>query len=509
MMGEIRFYASLFRRRLGWFLLAVFLCTGTGVGVAVSLPPVFAASAKMVVESEKIPDELAASTVETQALEHLQIIQQRVLSREALLDMAGRLDIYGGKRPAPDVIVSDLRRRITFDIEGGQNRPRDPVTATTLTVAFEAGTAVMSAAVANELVTRVLSEDVDMRTTVARQTLEFFDQEVSRLQQNLSESGATLLSFQQENQDVLPETRELRAARMAAIQTELSRIERESSDMRRERERLTRLHESVRRREGRPSVESSYEARQIAALRETLATLPPGDPGADDISARIVSLTNRLEAQGGAASGQTAFHRHRDDIDARLAEQDATRLRLLDELEELRIGLTLAPLKAAELATLERDQANLRALYEQALEAKALAETGDAIEALSKGQRIAVIEQAAIPRVPDRPNRKIVAVAGAAGGILLGLLVVVALELRLGFLRRPVDLERRLGITPIATLPIIADWEEAPRTGRSWQRRITVATAAVIVLALVAAMLTGHLPGPAEIAARLDRADFI
>ncbi|WP_339643899.1 lipopolysaccharide biosynthesis protein [Jannaschia helgolandensis] len=507
MMAEIRFYASLFRRRLGWFLLALFLSTGTGVAVAVSLPPVFAAKARLVVESEKIPDELAASTVQTQAFEHLEIIEQRILSREALLDMSNRLAIYGDVRPAPDQIVEDLRKRITYKIEGGQPRPRDPVKATMLILGFEAETAVMSAAVANELVTRVMAEDVDMRTTVARQTLEFFDQEVSRLQQQLSQSGATLLSFQQENQDVLPQTRELRQSRTAAIEMELMQLERDTDDLRRERERLTRLNESVRRREGTPG--AGYEMRQVAALRETLDNLPSGDPGADDIAQRIAALTRRIEAHGTGTGNRTAFQRRRDDIDSQVDENDARRIDLIDELERLRIGLAVAPVKAAELASLERDHENLRQLYDQALESKAVAETGDAIEALSKGQRIGIIEQASIPRVPDRPNRKIVAIAGLVGGVLLGLLIVVGLELRLGFLRRPVDLQRRLGITPIATLPFISELGDAPaHMGRSLQRKLAIAAAAIVLMAVIGAMLSGHLPGPTEIAARIDRIEF-
>ncbi|CTQ49343.1 GumC family protein [Jannaschia donghaensis] len=508
MMNEIRFYGSLFRRRLGWFLLTVMVLTGTGLAVAVSLPPVYAAKARLVVESEKIPDELAASTVQTQALEHLQIIQQRLLSRENLLDMANRLQVYGSDRPAPDQVVSDMRKRITLDITGGQPRPRDPVKATILLVGFEADTAVMSAAVANELVTRVMAEDVDMRTTVARQTLEFFDQEVSRLNQQLSQSGAVLLSFQQENQDLLPATRDLRQTRLAAIEAELSRIDRDTGDMRRERERLTRLHESVRRREGRPDI--GYEARQIAALRETLSNLPADDPGADEIARRIDALSRRLDATGGTEVGRTAYHRHRDEIDARIAEEDARRIALIDELERLRTGLALAPVKSAELASLERDHNNLQSLYEQALDAKALAETGDAIESLSKGQRIGIVEQASIPRVPDRPNRKLVAAAGAAGGIFVGLLVVILLELRLGFLRRPVDLERRLGITPIATLPIIDDSRPKPiRAGRSLQRKLCVGVAALIAVAVAGGIVSGYLPAPSEIAARLTSTDVL
>ncbi|WGH77273.1 GumC family protein [Jannaschia ovalis] len=507
-MSDVLFYLSLFKRRLPWFLLALFVCTGSGLGVAISLPPVYEAGARLVVEAEKIPDELAASTVQTAAYEHLQIIEQRVLSREALLDIANRLNVYEGERPAPDEIVEDLRERIVFTIDGAENR-RDTERATMLDIRFEAGSAVMAASVANELVTRVMAEDVEMRTSVARQTLEFFDQEVSRLQQELSASGATLMAFRQEHEEALPGTRELQLSRVADIEEELSRIARESDALKRERERLTRLHETVRRREAGSNLRaSSYEGRQIVALRETLADLPQGDPGIPEIEDRIARLSRRLDAdRNEGAGGRSAYHRHRDEIDGKLAEAAELRRLLLEELERLRGGLARAPVKAAQLASLEEDHQNLRALYNQAVEAKAMAETGDAIEALSKGQRVAVIEQAAIPRKPARPNREAVALAGSGLGVAIGLMIVVLLELRLGFLRRPVDLQRHLGIVPLATLPILAGPETLPADAVA-KRRIRPALAvafALLGLTLAGAAVGGWLPAPDDLLARAAR----
>ena len=66
------------------------------------------------------------------------------------------------------------------------------------------------------------------------------------------------------------------------------------------------------------------------------------------------------------------------------------------------------------LEALQRDYANARAQYDQAEANRARAETGDMIEALAKGQRISVIEQAIAPQAPESPNRPIVALAGLA-----------------------------------------------------------------------------------------------
>ena len=50
----------------------------------------------ILVETPQIPEELAASTVRTPAFEQLQIVQQRLLTRGHMLDIARRLDVLPG-----------------------------------------------------------------------------------------------------------------------------------------------------------------------------------------------------------------------------------------------------------------------------------------------------------------------------------------------------------------------------------------------------------------------------
>jgi hypothetical protein len=72
----------------------------------------------------------------------------------------------------------------------------------------------------------------------------------------------------------------------------------------------------------------------------------------------------------------------------------------------LKASIEATPGNAIALDTLERDYANTRAQYDAAVANKARAETGDTIEALSKGQRISVIEQAIAPREPPAPTAR-------------------------------------------------------------------------------------------------------
>ena len=161
--------------------------------------------------------------------EQLQIIQERILSRDKLLEMANDLQIYA---PAPgktattmsgDAIVEDLRNRVVINVSGGGNRGQ--AQATLVSVSFSAPTAEMSAAVTNRVVTMILEEDVAMRTSVARQTLDFFVQEVARLDQELAKSKAAIVDFQELNRTAMPDSLTFRRSQQVLEQQRLAQME--------------------------------------------------------------------------------------------------------------------------------------------------------------------------------------------------------------------------------------------------------------------------------------------
>lgn len=496
---DVKFYLSRFLRRVHYFLLLAVLGSVVGLTLARLLPPVYIAEALLVVESEQIPGDLAASTVRTQAGEQLQIIQQRILSRGTLLEMANRLQIYAtpGDGPAQlrdaDDIVEDLRERIQIVVMGG-NQPRGaPVQATLVTVSFEAPTPQMSAAVANELVTLILAENVTMRTSVARQTLEFFEREVSELDKQLTELGATILKFKEANQDALPDSLEFRRSQQAANQERLLQLGRAETELTERRARLVRMQESTGGIEPDPA-NMTPEQRQLKALRDQLssllAVLAPGNPKIRMLEAQIASLESVVAAQSGAAGngpGLSAFEIQLSDIDVQLKFVRDQQAYLGQEMERLSKSIAATPGNTSALDKLERDYANLRQQYDQAVANKAQATTGDVIEALSKGQRISVIEQAVAPREPTRPNRLVIAAAGIFGGIALGFGLVVLMEVMNRAVRRPADLVAGLNITPLAVLPYLRSQREIRR------RRLVIGLAfALVVLAVPAGLWFVH-----------------
>ena len=495
-MIDLKFYLTLFLRRLHYFLFVLTLGSVIGLTLAWMLPPVYVAEARLVVESEQIPDELAASTVRVAASEQLQIIQQRILTRETLIEMANRLQIYPQTEPArrlaADQIVDDLRDRITIETTGGAAQ------ATIVRVGFEAPIAALAATVTNEVVTLILRENVAMRTTVAGQTLEYFVQEVARLDRELANQGAAILAFKEANKEALPDSLEFRRSQQAAAQERLLQIGRDEAALADRRQGLVAIYEATGRIAAPNANDMTAEARQLQALRDQmgamLAVLSRQNPKVKLLENQITALEEIVAAQTATAAPLAPEGKQLSPLDIQLADIDRQidfladlKAQITTELEGLRATIEATPGNSIALDTLERDYANSRMQYDQAVANKARAETGDTIEALSKGQRISVIEQAIAPREPSSPNRPLIAAAGIGLGLLGGIGLIVLIELLKGAVRRPVDITAKLGITPFATLPYMRTAGQVRR-----RRNIIGLGFALVLLAIPAGLWLVH-----------------
>ena len=393
---DFRFYISLFLRRFHWFALVAILFSGAGIALARLLPTVYVAEAKLVVESEQIPDELAASTVRTEATEQLQIIQQRILTRDTLVEMANRLQIYAplpgetAKRLDADELVKDMRSRISILTTGG-TVARGPAQATLVAVSFEAPTAALAAAVTNDVVTLILKADIEMRTGSARQTLLFFEQEVARLDKELAERGAAILTFKEANKDALPDSLEFRRSQQAAGQERLLQQQRDEAELNDRRTRLVRLHDANGTvTDVTPLQQQTPEQQKLRALHDemsaALAVLSPSNPKIKLLATQIAALEKIVAAQAPAggvdAQGQqmSAYDIQLADMDGQLAYMADQTAQILAAMQALQTSIEATPGNAIALDTLQRDYEGVRTQYDQAIANKARAETGDTIE---------------------------------------------------------------------------------------------------------------------------------
>jgi polysaccharide chain length determinant protein (PEP-CTERM system associated) len=474
---DLKFYLSIFMRRSPYFIVITALFTSIGISVAMILPAEYQSQATLLIESEQIPSNLAATTVQVQAAEQLQIIEQRLMTRANLLDMANRLELYErGENEIPlsaAEIVDDMRSRTTFNTATTVAPSRRQAPATTiLTISYRSESPSTVATVANEFVTLVLQENVEIRTEQAGDTLEFFEQEVERLGTELDTQSARLLEYQSEVGVALPANLDFLRTQLNSLEADLADRSRQIAGLEDQKERLSELFQLTGGVQAAAGQQLTPLEQRLDAARQALADAEliysETNPKRTLAAARVAQLEKQVAAQVIATSDadadasaqqvsqqETIFNAQIADIDAQIELLKQEVETLTAEIAEVEDYISQAPANGVGLSKLQRDFDNIQTQYNTATARLSAAATGERIELLAKGQRISVIEQAVRPERPTKPNRALIAAGGAGAGMAVGLGLIVLLEILNQSIRRPIELNNRLGITPIAVLPYI------------------------------------------------------
>ncbi|NOD36570.1 MULTISPECIES: lipopolysaccharide biosynthesis [unclassified Ruegeria] len=497
-MGPVRYYFSIFLRRLPYFLVVATIVSAISVTVAMTLPPTYLSTMRLIVESPQIPGSLAASTVTATAGEQLQIVEQRLLTRPVLLDISRKFEILPDQANAsPDQIVNELRTKTNIRISAGRNQ------ANLMTITFEGRSGLIAAGVLNEYLTEIQKLDVEYRKERASDTLTFFEVEVDRLGGELDELSARILQFQNENAGALPASLQFRMARQGSLQATLQQTDQQIFSLQNQREKLLEIYSATGQITTVGQQPQTQAQQQLSQLRNQLdnqlGVYSESSPQIRILRARVNRLEEVVAAEQTAASPQSAPQTGNSSLNLQLAQLDSQIAALEDQravtqenLDQVTLSIDQTPANAIALAELQRDHGNIQLQYNTAVARLASASTGERIEVTSQGQRISVIEHPAVPSSPAKPNRVVLAGGGTFAGIAMGLAFIVLLELLNRAVRRPEDLISKLDVWPIATIPYVRSRGEIMRQRLTWAAIILVIM--VGVPASIWAVHTYYLP---------------
>lgn len=498
---DLKFYWSVFLRRLPYFLVVLALLSAIGITVAMILPPVYRSAASMLVEPQQIPDDLAQTTVPVNPFEQVQIIEQRLMTRANLLALADRIGLYADEPElGAGAKVTDMRERIEFigfepDVTRGPQTPG----ATIIGVAFNAPTPEYANKGANELVNIVLEENVKLRTSRADDTLQFFESEVERLQGELKRKSEEITTFKTANFEALPDSLVARRNRQILEQERLLALEREESALKNQRATAVWVFERTGRSAAIAAM--SPEEEQLEKLKSELlqqqAIYAPGSPRIRMLTSQIGALEKLVadqqasravpDANGQPAAPASSLDLELAPIDARLEFIAQDKAAIEKTLADLEASIQATPANEMTQAGLERELDNLNNQYNAAVQSLGQAKVGERIEVLSKGERFSLIEQPTVPGSPVRPQRLLIASAGVVGGLGAGLGFVVLLEMLNRSIRRPLELTEKLGIEPFATIPYIRTAGEARR-----RQSLVILALVLVAVAIPAALFAIH-----------------
>lgn len=482
---SFKFYWSLFLRRLPVMMALFLACTTLGVITAFQLPPTFSTTARLQLEAQQIPDNMVNSTVQTQDVEQLQLVQERLMTRANLIDIAQEYQVFGNNNGlTPDEVVQKMREQTRIFRSGGRDK------ATLMSISFEALGGRLAANVVNAYVTLVLEDSTKQRRERAENALSFFEQEVSRLVVDIDRKSAEIINFKNENISSLPDDLAYRQNRQTLLQERVSRLEQDSATLINQRKEIIRVFEqsgdfspTAQVTNRRLTAEESRLEQLKLELQNALAVFSDTNPKVVLLRTQVETLEKNApvaddaiddaEQEEGADERSAIMNVTLADLDQRLLNIEGELERSQVELARLETTITETATNSIKLERLDRELENIEGQYERALNNANQAQMSERLEVTARGQRITLIEGASVPQEPSGPPRNKIMAAGIGAGLGLAGGFFFLLEAFNRVLRRPADLQNRFGIIPLGVIPYMESRTEKVK-------RRTILTAAVV-----------------------------
>lgn len=420
---------GLLRRRFPVILAVTLAGCVLTVLYLLAQPRSYTAVAVLQVESPRVADPVAREVAGGPTSFRIQIIEQQIMTRDALLQLMRRHGLEAGMPGLSEAQRVFLMRK-AIQLQSVQPGPNvvggggTDVSALVVSVTFD--DPAVAAALANDIADQIVALGSARELARIDEARAFFSAEEARIAAEIVALEAEVTRFKIENVDSLPESLAPR------------------------REEASRLDEALRA--------LATQRIELEAQREALLT------------------------QGNL---RTVGQRQVEILNAQIALIDEQTSALRARRSEIETSFARAPGIEQALSRYARAMQQLNDRYAVTTRRLAEAETSRKLAENQQTERFTLLERAEPPMFPDGSGRRRLAVMGAAGALLAGLAVALALDVANPVLRTAEQMERAVGLRPFVSIPYIPTPRERARMRT--RRIVTLAAVALVVIAALAA----------------------
>jgi uncharacterized protein involved in exopolysaccharide biosynthesis len=207
---------------LGVFIVAILIA----VVAAFALPSSYRAMGTIMVESPQVLESTASRTTRNDLDERINVIKQRVMTREGLLQIINKYTLFkdnSGTRTTTE-LVDTMRSRIAVESLGSSQQGQPAIA---FIISFEDQKPEVALKVTNDLVTLFLDWNIKLRTEGATETTAFLSQESNKLKTEVDKLEEKISAYKRQNSNNLPEQLNLRTNLMARAENDLYSVERD------------------------------------------------------------------------------------------------------------------------------------------------------------------------------------------------------------------------------------------------------------------------------------------
>lgn len=493
-------YLSIVRRRAPYMTGVFILVLLIAIIVTVTVPPVYRSAGTILVESQQVPDSMVPSAIKTQLDERINVIKQRVMTRESLLQIINKHGLFKDDRSLTTTeLLEKMRARISVELINGdvtQNN-RTGKLATAFSVSFEDRHPEVAHQVAKALVTLFLDLNIKLRTEGATETTLFLTQESDKLKAEVDRLEELISAFKRRNSGNLPEQLDLRTNMLARAENDLYEVERS----------VLSTTEALRTLEAELSVAKGGmdedPSQILPKLKVELANLSAiyteSHPDIRALKRKIDVLERASETRDSKAVPVTApsqavfmIQTKIDVANARLDSLAQQKKMLQSKIAQNERAMLQTPRAAQELGVLIRDRDSAQKKYEELLGKKVNAQIAESMESESKSERFHLLEPPILPEKAFKPDRVKLFVMGFFLAIASAVGVMMALETLDKRIRGVEALTHVMGHRPLVVIPYFPIQED--EAGRKRMRMRILIAAAVSVVVVLAALHFLYMP---------------
>lgn len=306
-----------------------------------------------------------------------------------------------------------------------------------LAVRYTASDPQLAARLANSFARNFVAVRMQISTNTAKQYARWFQQQTDSVRGNLERAQAAVTSFQRSHGMVGGDALALEADRLSALSGQLASAEGAAADMR--ARAGNRVSES-------PDVQSTGVVQtlrqQLAAREATLSELASthGDAHPEMVAARAERDTIRakLNSETGAASQTVRV------ASSAASSREAQLQRLVNSQRSRMLGVTA---NQAQLEALQNEVTTAQKAYDAVTQRLNLMRLQSGLPTTNAQQ----VDRATAPLLPASPNVPLLLLLAAVGGLALGLIAAIALELRRPLVRTVGGLFASTGVPVLGT----------------------------------------------------------
>ena len=497
--GGLDFIGEVWARRKH-LAFAVFISVlVAAVVVAASVPDIYRASAKVIVDRQEVSENFVEPSVTADLETRIQTIDQRVRARESLSKVITDKNLYPAlRRVVPmDVLVDRMRQDLTLKLEGIGEQQNGKPTTVGFTVTYRGRDPQTVADVANTIAALYVEENTKSRKRQAVVTANVLEQEVERAKREMDALDRRASEFTRQNTEALPQQLEVNMAALERLSTELRQNGEYQLRAIERRERLEKeLADSAST--GAGTSEEAMSAR-LEKLRGDLAELKRNYSDKHPDVIRVTGEIAALEARMGSADTKSTVaseNASRSSLSRALTEvndqikslkEEEARLRQASASYETRVEG--APRRRTEIERLSRGNDSSRERYDALLKRYQAAKLATTLEDSEDLEQFRILDAAVPPLGPAMPNRMFIvgmgllAALGAVGAAVLG-----AEKLDTTF-HSPSDLRSLISVPILATVATVPTRRAAARR----MRRVTLTAGAAIVLLTLIVLGSYHV----------------